>query len=128
MNDIKKLTPFKHYIDGSKLRVVITGEIDHHSAKKVRDGIDELIFENRPSELYMNFSEVDFMDSSGLGLIMGRYKLMKIYGGKTYIEDPSYRVLKIIELAQMNRIIEVITTEHRDEENEGDINHEKDKH
>jgi hypothetical protein len=55
---------------------------------------------------------------------MGRYKLMKIYGGKTYIEDPSYRVLKIIELAQMNRIIEVVSSaenrvnEERGEENE----------
>lgn len=119
MNDIKKTIPFKHFIDGNKLRIIVVGEIDHHSAKKLRDGIDELIFENRPTELYMNFSEVDFMDSSGLGLIMGRYKLMKIYGGKTYIEDPSYRVLKIIELAQMNRIIEVITTQCDVESNKG---------
>ena len=124
MKDIKRRAPFSHSIDGSRLRIIVNGEIDHHSAKAIRDGIDELIFENRPSELYINFSEVDFMDSSGLGLIMGRYKLMKIYGGKTYIEDPSYRVLKIIELAQMNRIIEVVSSaenrvnEERGEENE----------
>lgn len=118
MNDLKKTLPFRYFSDEKTVRVIISGEIDHHSAKKIRDGIDELIFENRPSELYLNFSEVEFMDSSGLGLIMGRYKLMKIYGGKTYIEDPSYRVLKIIELAQMNRIIEVVTTQHSDEKKE----------
>ncbi len=50
------------------------------------------------------------MDSSGLGLIMGRYKLMNIYGGKTQIEDPSARVLKIVELAQMNRIIDIVSS------------------
>ena len=125
MNDLKKALPFTHSCEGKTLRVTITGEIDHHSAKTIRDGIDELIFDYRPASLYLNFSHVEFMDSSGLGLIMGRYKLMKIYGGKTYIEDPSYRVLKIIELAQMNRIIEVVTTQSTDEKNEGDDNNEE---
>lgn len=123
MNDFKKRTPFSYFIDEGKLRIIVAGEIDHHSAKVIRDGIDELIFEYRPSALYINFSEVDFMDSSGLGLIMGRYKLMKIYGGKTYIEDPSLRVLKIIELAQMNRIIEVVSSaETNDKKERGEEN------
>lgn len=110
MNDTKKNSSFDSDISGKDIRVKIRGEIDHHSAKYIRDGIDELIFAHRPEKLYLNFRDVDFMDSSGLGLIMGRYKLMSIYGGKTYIEDPSHRVLKIIELAKMNRIVEIVTT------------------
>ena len=120
MHNVKKAEPFSYELREKKLHVEITGEIDHHTAKDIRDGVDELIFENRPSELYLNFSKVDFMDSSGLGLIMGRYKLMKIYGGKTYIENPSYRVLKIIELARMNRIITIVTTQD-DNECKGDM-------
>ena len=108
MND-KKNTPLEFEHESGRLRAVLRGEIDHHSAKVIRDTIDEKIFETRPKLLILNFSLVDFMDSSGLGLIMGRYKLMNIYGGKTQIEDPSARVLKIIELAQMNRIIDIVS-------------------
>ena len=125
MNELKKTSQFIHFYEDKTLRIIITGEIDHHSAKKIRDDIDELIFENRPTRLYLNFSNVEFMDSSGLGLIMGRYKLMKIYGGKTFIEDPSHRVLKIIELAQMNRIIEIVSTQSTDVEIEGGKNNEE---
>ena len=125
MNELKKTSQFIHFYEDKTLRNIITGEIDHHSAKKIRDDIDELIFENRPTRLYLNFSNVEFLDSSGLGLIMGRYKLMKIYGGTTFIEDPSHRVLKIIELAQMNRIIEIVSTQSTDGEIEGGKNNEE---
>ncbi len=109
MNDKKNASlEFEH--DSGYLRAILRGEIDHHSAKSIRDTIDEKIFELRPQLLILNFSHVDFMDSSGLGLIMGRYKLMNIYGGKTQIEDPSARVLKIVELAQMNRIIDIVSS------------------
>lgn len=113
MNDAKKNSPASCTNENGCLRVRILGEIDHHTAKTIRDRIDEQIFANRPKSLYMNFSDVDFMDSSGLGLIMGRYKLMNVYGGKTYIEDPSHRVLQIIELAGMNRIVEVVYTDKK---------------
>ena len=106
----KKNTSLEFEHESGHLRAVLRGEIDHHSAKSIRDSIDEKIFETRPKLLILNFSHVEFMDSSGLGLIMGRYKLMNIYGGKTQIEDPSARVLKIIELAQMNRIIDIVSS------------------
>lgn len=112
MNEQKqeKLLSFEQIAEIKEgMRVFVHGEVDHHSAKPIRDMIDEKIYELRPKVLYLNLADVDFMDSSGLGLIMGRYKLMKLYGGKTCIEDPSHRVLKIIELAQMGRIIDIIT-------------------
>lgn len=108
MNDEKKKSVLSFSIVQDKLYAYVSGEIDHHSARIIREGIDEQIFSLRPRKLYINLKNVDFMDSSGLGLIMGRYKLMKVYGGKTYIESPSHRVLKIIELAQMGRIIDIV--------------------
>jgi len=108
MNDAKKASLLSFEATEERLHVYVCGEIDHHSAKIIRDGIDEKIFELRPKELYINLKDVEFMDSSGLGLIMGRYKLMKIYGGRTLIESPSHRVLKIIELAQMGRIVDIV--------------------
>ncbi|MBQ1259363.1 MAG: anti-sigma factor antagonist [Clostridia bacterium] len=117
MNDEKNTPLLSFCSDEDKLYAYVSGEIDHHSAKVIREGIDEQIFALRPKKLYINLKNVDFMDSSGLGLIMGRYKLMKIYGGKTFIESPSHRVLKIIELAQMGRIIDVVEGNKEQERN-----------
>lgn len=110
MNEQKHAMMLSFEKNNEGMRVFVHGEVDHHSAKLIRDTIDEKIYEDRPKILYINLGDVDFMDSSGLGLIMGRYKLMKLYGGRTYIEDPSHRVLKILELAQMGRIIDIITS------------------
>ena len=62
----------KIYADGGKVRVAISCEIDHHSAKAIREAVDEAIERHRPSLLVLDFSAVRFMDSSGIGLIIGR--------------------------------------------------------
>lgn len=67
--------------DGRIMTVELSGEIDHHGAKSIREMTDSLIQQNRPSELHLDFSMVTFMDSSGIGLIMGRYRMMMLYGG-----------------------------------------------
>ena len=117
MNDTKSSSILTFSSEEDRLYAYVCGEIDHHSAKILRDGIDERIFESRPKKLYIDLKGVDFMDSSGLGLLMGRYKLMRIYGGKTYIQNPSHRVLKIIELAQMGRIIDIVQNDYEKDKN-----------
>lgn len=94
--------------DGSRLCVKLTGEIDHHEAKDIRERLDKLIFENRPKALVVNLSGIVFMDSSGLGLILGRYKLMKEIGGEMYLNEPTERVRKILSMAGVDRMIKVI--------------------
>lgn len=94
--------------DGSRLCVKLTGEIDHHEAKDIRERLDKLIFENRPRALVVNLSGIVFMDSSGLGLILGRYKLMKEIGGEMYLNEPTERVRKILSMAGVDRMIKVI--------------------
>ena len=95
--------------------VHIGGEIDHHSAVSVRTGIDEQISTQRPMRLLLELSAVDFMDSSGLGLIMGRYALMKRYGGTLAVLDPSPAVLKMVKLAGMERMISILRTKQKSE-------------
>lgn len=89
------------------LKIRLNGEIDHHSAVATRTEIDSMIFRNRPQVLEMDLSEVDFMDSSGLGLIMGRYSIMNDLGGKVTVVNPSDRVEKIIRLAGLDKIIKI---------------------
>ncbi len=95
--------------DGA-LIVHIDGEIDHHSAVSVRTGIDKRIAAERPERVLLELSAVDFMDSSGLGLIMGRFALVKQYGGTLAILDPSEAVLKMVKLAGMERMVSVLRT------------------
>ena len=94
------------YIDGL-LVVQIKGEIDHHSAVEMRGGIDEEILDKRPLKLILDLSAVDFMDSSGLGLILGRYSAMKEASGELVVLNPNAGVMKILKLAGAERIIRI---------------------
>ena len=89
------------------LRVAIVGEINHHSAVFVRQEIDEKIQELRPQNLVLDLADAPFMDSLGLGLIMGRYKLMQDLGGTLAIANPSAGHQKIFELAGLNKLIKI---------------------
>ena len=70
------------YYDGT-LRITLEGEIDHHSAVATRGEIDRLIYEYRPRRFELALSRIGFMDSSGLGLVMGRYTLVRELGRST---------------------------------------------
>lgn len=97
---------YKEKDDGSFI-ISLEGEIDHHSAVSVRQEIDELLLEKRPKRVYLDLSHISFMDSSGLGLIMGRYALLKDLGGTMILLNPALRVQKILNLAGMERIIKI---------------------
>lgn len=92
---------------GAFLTVRVRGEIDHHTAGEIRAGIDTLLLERRPGRLYLDLSGVSFMDSSGLGLIMGRYAVMKELGGEVVVLDPTPPILTILTLAGMERLIRI---------------------
>lgn len=99
-------------VAGCFLTVRIRGEIDHHTAVTVRNGIDAAIFERRPRRLIMDMSGVTFMDSSGLGLIMGRYTVMKELGGDVVVYNPGSEIQRILNLAGLERVVRV---EHADQ-------------
>lgn len=97
----------------NSLTVSLSGEIDHHSAFAVRSEIDRLVALHRPGVLYLDLSAITFCDSSGLGLIMGRHKLMQESGGELVLLSPPKAVMRIIELSGMNKYIKF----ERSEEN-----------
>jgi len=89
------------------LCVYLYGEIDHHSAVALREELDELLWRERPRRLVLNLARIDFMDSAGLGLLMGRYRLVRELGGEMAIINPNDRILKILQLAGMERFFEI---------------------
>lgn len=89
------------------LTAYLTGDIDHHSAKAIREEIDKEIEKMSPSILILDFGEVTFMDSSGIGLVMGRFRKMQTVGGEIQITNtPLYisRVMKISGVEKLARI------------------------
>lgn len=104
---IKDEKKFLYKIEEGVLEIKLTGEIDHHSAVNVRADIDSLIFDLLPKKIILNLSEISFMDSSGLGLIMGRYSLIKDLGGTLTLRAPTVAVMKILSLAGMERMIKI---------------------
>lgn len=88
----------------NKTVAVLSGEIDHHNAKGMRSEIDYVIREKRPEELIMDFSDVAFMDSSGIGLVIGRCKVMREMNGKVTVKNPSSHIKKIMRLSGIDRL------------------------
>ncbi len=86
------------------LTAVLSGEIDHHSAREIRSEIDETVTRIKPKKLIFDFSAVQFMDSSGIGLIMGRCKLMQLWGGSVEIVRLPPKIEKIVSLAGLNQL------------------------
>lgn len=87
----------------------IQGDIDHHTAKDIREQIDGYVQERRPRFLNLDFSSVQFMDSSGIGLIMGRHRLMQLVKGSVKVVNiPEHlkRLIKISGLLSLGVIAE----------------------
>ena len=87
------------------LEIVLKGDIDHHSAVGIRVDIDNEIAESKPKKLVIDLSGIEFMDSSGLGLVMGRYAKMQKIGGELTLCGLSDRTRKIFELAGLDKMI-----------------------
>ena len=95
------------------LTLKLTGEIDHHSAVGLREEADRLIYLEHPKKLLLDLSGIDFMDSSGLGFIMGRYALVSKLGGALALLNPNARVSRILSLSALERTIKTERTDKK---------------
>lgn len=86
------------------LTAKISGEVDHHSAAEIRESIDETSQKLKPYCLKLDFSGVPFMDSSGIGLILGRVKLYKLWKGHVVISGLTSTLNKMVELSGISSI------------------------
>ncbi len=90
--------------ENGELTATLAGEIDHHNARGAREAIDKAIFKHHPRRLVLDLSGVGFMDSSGLGLILGRVALCEEMGAEVHLESPSLRVRKVLAVAGIDRL------------------------
>ena len=94
--------------DGGVLCASIVGELDHHVAKGVREEIDGELIEKRPRRLHLDFSHLTFMDSSGIGLILGRRELCERLGVELWLVGLSKTTRKLVRLSGIERLSGVV--------------------
>ena len=92
---------------GHVLYASLEGELDQHSASDLRDKLNLLIEDKAVTRIEFELSGVTFMDSSGIGLVMGRYKNIADYGGKMVITGLSPQAYKVMKLSGIERIAEI---------------------
>lgn len=88
------------------LTVRLTGELDHRAATGIRRELDALIVQTGAKKLVFDLKGLDFMDSSGIGLIIGRYKLMSQRGGSVAVRDPGAHIDTIFRMAGLYQLVE----------------------
>lgn len=93
--------------DNKVLILKITEELDHHIVEKLRRKADFEIEKYIPRKVIFDFNNVTFMDSAGIGLILGRYKNISILGGKLEVVNVNNQVVKILNMSGLSKIIEI---------------------
>ncbi len=90
------------------LVAAIKGDIDHHSAAELREAIDEALTDSGDADtLVLDFGEVTFMDSSGVGLVMGRYRLAEALKKKVRVDNLDERDYRIMKMSGIEKIAEI---------------------
>lgn len=93
------------FSEGEEMVVArIIGEIDHHFAKNEREKIDAMIFKCKPRQLVMDFTDVRFMDSSGIGMIIGRSELCRALGCNVTVRGLNPTLRKLVSLSGVGKI------------------------
>ena len=87
------------------LKINLKGEIDHHKSLIIKEEVDHHIEKHKIKKVLFNFKDVSFMDSSGVGMIIGRYKILQKLGGKVGVVHLTPRVNKIFEMSGLYNIV-----------------------
>lgn len=91
---------------GNTLVIHLESEIDHHYASYLKEETDYILKKNYVKNIIFDFQEVSFMDSAGIGMIMGRYKKIIHNGGKIFVSNVSKGIRRILRMSGLYQIVE----------------------
>lgn len=104
--------------ENDMLTAKLAGELDHHLAAEIRTKIDEEMMAKLPKKLVLELSEIEFMDSSGLGLILGRYTKALEIGCLLILRNPGRRIKRLIEISGVASMIQTEETKTEEKKND----------
>ena len=94
------------YTQDGVLNLELIGELDHHVAEQTRKELDNCISSSYEGDVVINMSNVSFMDSSGLGVLLGRYKRVAAKGNRMYLYGANETVDKLLKMSGIYSLIE----------------------
>ena len=101
----------KYQVQENCLTIFLPNELDHHNAEDIRIVSDQLIQKHQIKSVIFDFERTNFMDSSGIGVIMGRYRLVYLLGGEVWAIHTNERMKKILTMSGVTRIIQIYEEE-----------------
>jgi stage II sporulation protein AA (anti-sigma F factor antagonist) len=87
--------------------VSLSGELDHHGAQAIMDKLKACAEDQSVKKLVVDMSKVTFMDSSGIGALLGRYKTMVQKKGQMVLKNPSDQIFKLLRMAGMAKLVDM---------------------
>ena len=90
------------------LMVKMPEEIDHHQSSYISESADRFIIQAKESNVVFDFEGTKFMDSSGIGIIMGRYKKIACFGGKVFAINADSRIRHLLMISGLSKIVEIM--------------------
>ena len=97
----------EYQVQENCLTIFLPKEVDHHNAEEVKKSADAIIEKEHIKYVIFDFEQTDFMDSSGIGLVMGRFREMELIGGKVRAVHVGERMRRILVMSGVTRVIEV---------------------
>lgn len=93
---------------GEALTVVIAGELDHYAAPQIRHMLDDLLRDPSVTDLVLDLENLTFMDSSGIGVLLGRLRILQSRGGTLSVQNMQPPVEKLFRLSGLQRVIGIV--------------------
>ena len=97
----------KYQVQENFLTIFLPKEVDHHNAEEIRKNADLMIEKNHIKYVIFDFGKTEFMDSSGIGAIMGRYRMIRLIGGEVWAVHTNARIKKILTMSGMTKIMQI---------------------
>jgi stage II sporulation protein AA (anti-sigma F factor antagonist) len=108
----------EYQVEEDFLTIFLPQELDHHQAEALRYQADAIIEKRRIRHIILDFANTVFMDSSGIGTIMGRYRLISLLGGEMWAVNTNDRIRKILKMSGVTRILQIYEEDLQDGEHE----------
>lgn len=101
----------QYQVEENCLTIFLPKEVDHHNAEDIRREADQVIEGKHIKHVIFDFRDTSFMDSSGIGVIMGRYRQIYLLGGEIWAVNASERMKKILNMSGVTKIMQMYEEE-----------------
>ena len=97
----------KFEVSEEKVVIYLEGELDHHNVKNLKDEIDNVLNRVKPKLTVIDLSKVPFCDSSGIAIVLGRYRLVSAMGGKIEVVNVNSNIKRLLSLGGVSRFVTI---------------------